>query len=121
MEKKDDASPYEIPHDFPIIPKPGSIGGAMPKILLTEFEGKFYEAGCTPPELFVRWDICEDLCQKFRLKSFESKNGKRADMSEIDILKQYYDRLLETNWVTHEEAIWIFRRVASLLNWESPV
>jgi len=106
-----------IPADFPATALLGAIGGAQAKLLLTEFKGKFYPPGTTPPERFQRWDVCEDLARQFSKKSLESKAGKRAHMSEIEILEQYYERLLKTGWVSDAEGVWVIHRVAAMLSW----
>lgn len=43
-----------IPDDFPSPVHAGSISGAHPKVLMTEYEGKFYLTGATPPERYAR-------------------------------------------------------------------
>ncbi|MET3139348.1 hypothetical protein AAKU61_003729 [Undibacterium sp. GrIS 1.2] len=106
-----------IPADFPSTPNPGSLTGFQAKVLFTEYEGQFYPPGTTPPERFQRWEICEDLARQFSEKSLESKAGKRAHMSEQDILQQYYDRLLTTGWVAPAEAMWIIQRTAAMISW----
>ena len=109
-----------VPADFPR-PIPGSaVAGAQPKLLLVEYEGQYYSPGCTPPELLQRWDVCEDLAKQFAAKSLESKAGKRAHMSEPEILDQYLSRLLTTKWVSDEEARWVIRRAAEILSWPAP-
>ncbi len=106
-----------IPADFPTTALLGAISGAQAKLLLTEFEGKFCSPGTSPLERFQRWDICEDLARQFSEKSLQSKAGKRSHMSEIEILQQYYDRLLKTGWVSDAEGVWVIHRVAAMLSW----
>jgi hypothetical protein len=117
MMENDDLS---VPADFPRPVHVGAIGGFQRKILLTKFGDKFYEPGCTPPELHARWDICEDLAQQFVVKARESKVGKRAHMSEVEILEQYCVRSLKMNWGSAAEMRWVSRRVAALLGWPVP-
>ena len=112
---------YQIPSDFPHCATQGAVTGAQEKLLLSEFENKFYPPGCTPPELYERWEACEDLAQQFSQKSLESKAGKRSHMTEQEILKQYYDRLLQKRWAANDEIAWIIRRAASILGWPSPI
>ncbi|MCH8618041.1 hypothetical protein [Undibacterium sp. TS12] len=107
----------EVPADFPMTALLGAISGAQAKQLLTEYEGKFYSPGTSPPERFQRWDICEDLARQFSEKSLESKAGKRAHMSETEILQQYYARLLKTGWVSDAEGVWVIHRVSAILSW----
>lgn len=118
-----DAQPVNmllVPDDFPRPGNAGAISGAMPKLSLVEYEGKLYPAGCTPLDIFCRWDICEDLVQQFQAKCLETKRGKRANISEEHILEQYLTRLLGTGWVSDAEGRWIIRRVAMVLNWPAP-
>ncbi len=49
------------PADFPRHVHLGAVPGAQPKLLMTQYLGRFYVPGCTPPELLERWSICEDL------------------------------------------------------------
>jgi hypothetical protein len=109
-----------VPDDFPRPESIGAISGAIPKLLLVEYEGKLYPSGCTPLDILGRWDICEDLVQQFQSKCLETKRGKRADMLEELILEQYLTRLLGTGWVSAAEGRWIIRRVAIVLNWPMP-
>ena len=114
------AEQYEkIPSDFPTDGLLGAVTGAHPKLLLTEFDGKFYQQGTCPPERFQRWDVCKDLARQFSEKCLESKAGKRSHMSEVEILRQYFDRLLKTGWVSEAEGVWIIHRVAAVLSWPS--
>jgi hypothetical protein len=83
---------------------------------MTQYNRRFYSPGCTPPELWERWDVCEDLAKQLSAKSLESKAGKRAHMSELEILDQYLPRLIATKWTSQQEARWIIRRVAVMLD-----
>lgn len=107
----------QVPEDFPRTRITGAVPGAQPKVLATLFEGRFYMAGCTPPEVTERWRICEDLAVQLSAKSDESKRGKRSHMTENEILQQYYERLVATHWTSIEEARWIMKRVADMLGW----
>ena len=112
----------EVPADFPRIASRGAIGGIQPKCLLVQYEGdgKYYQQGCTPPDILERWLFCEDLAQQLQAQCLTTKLGKRAHMSEVDILDQYVDRLKQTNWGAPEEMHWVIRRVASIINWPIP-
>lgn len=116
MENED----FSIPDDFPRPVHSGAVGGFQDKLLLAKFDGKFYAPGCTPREIFERWDICEDLAQQFAQKSLESKAGKRADLMEVEILDQYCVRAMKMSWGSHAEMKWVFRRVAAILAWPVP-
>lgn len=41
-------------------------------------------------------------------------------MPEVDILDQYLTRLIETKWVSGDEAKWVIREAARLLDWPLP-
>ena len=110
----------KIPPDFPRPDPSGAVSGFQPKVLLSSYKGKLYASGCTPPELYARWDRCEDLAQQLAAKSLESKHGKRADMSEVEILDQYLPRLVATGWTSEPEARFIIRRAAQILGWQVP-
>ena len=109
-----------IPPDFPRPTHLGAVSGTKLKMLLVRFEGKFYIPGCTPPELYRRWDTCEDLAQQLSKAALTSKQGKRADMTETEILAQYLPRLLQTGWGSPEEMQWIIKRTAAILEWQIP-
>ena len=117
----DDIAKFElVPTDFPRPVPQGAVSGAHPKLLMTSYNGRFYSPGCTPPELYRRWDACEDLARHLAEKSLESKAGKRSHMSESDILEQYLPRLIATKWTSEPEARWVIRRTAAMLDWPVP-
>lgn len=109
-----------VPDDFPRVMSMGAIGGAQAKLLLTEYQGKYYAPGNSPPELYNRWIYCEDIVGKMCTLSLNSKAGKRSHMSEADILSQYLDRMLHAKWASEQELHWVARRVASILQWPLP-
>ncbi|HEY0491503.1 MAG TPA: hypothetical protein VGD30_18485 [Telluria sp.] len=110
----------KVPLDFPRPLHFGAVPGAQPKLLAVRYNGRFYSPGCTPPELYERWTVCEDLAQQLAAKSSESKAGKRSHLSEVAILDQYLPRLIATKWTTEAEARWTIRRVAAMLSWPVP-
>lgn len=110
----------QVPPDFPRPVHYGAVGGAQPKLLMTQHNGRFFNPGCTPLEIWARWHACEDLVKHLSAKSVESKAGKRAHMSESEILDQYLPRLIATRWTSEEEARWVIRRVATVLSWPVP-
>jgi hypothetical protein len=116
----DDPRYTQVPADFPHPVHHGAVSGVQPKLLLTRYRGLFYSPGCTPPEIFRRWDVCEDLARHLSAKSLESKAGKRRHMTELEILDQYLPRLIATGWTTEAEARWIIRRTATMLSWPVP-
>lgn len=110
-----------LPVDFPRPANLSAVSGAAVKFSMNQYRGRFYSPGCSPPELMERWDVCEDLAQQLHVKSLESKSGKRAHMSEIEILEQYLPRLIATGWTSEPEAKWVIRRTAELLAWPVPL
>jgi hypothetical protein len=114
------ASDFSVPADFPGPGVHSSLAGFQPKLALTTCQGQFYPPGGTPSELYRRWDVCEDLAQQFVRTAAESKAGKRAHMSEVDILDQYCLRAMTMGWGSDDEMRWVFRRASSLLDWPVP-
>ncbi|GIZ51897.1 hypothetical protein [Noviherbaspirillum aridicola] len=110
----------QVPSDFPRPVHHGAVPGVQPKLLMTSYNSRFYIPGCTPPEIFQRWNVCEDLARQLATKAVESRAGKRSHMSETEILDQYLPRLIATKWTSEEEARWIIRRAASMLDWPVP-
>lgn len=110
----------KIPSDFPRTARHAALPGSQPKILVSEYKGHFYSLGCSPPEVYERWEICEDLAAQLSEKSAISKQGKRSDMSEVDILDHYLVRLIALRWTSVAEARWVIRRVAAMLDWPIP-
>jgi len=110
----------KVPIDFPRPELGSAVSGFQPKLLLTMYEGKLYAPGCTPPELYTRWDRCEDLALQLATKAMKSKQGKRSHMSEVEVLDQYLPRLIATRWTSEAEARFIIRRVAQILAWPVP-
>jgi hypothetical protein len=110
----------KVPLDFPRPLHLGAVPGAQPKFLAVQYDGRFYSPGCTPPELYERWTVCEDLAQQLAEKSLESRLGKRSHMSEVEILDQYLLRLIATKWTSEAEASWTIRRTAAILSWPAP-
>ncbi|MBV6322151.1 hypothetical protein [Duganella violaceipulchra] len=113
MEQED----FSVPDDFPRPVHMGAASGLQDKLLLVKYGSKFYTPGCTPPELRRRWDVCEDLSRQFSEKCRETKGGKRAHMSEVEILEQYLQRSLRMGWGSSEEMQWVSRRTSAILGW----
>jgi hypothetical protein len=116
----DEACFAQVPVDFPCPVHLGALPGAQPKLLMVTYNGRYYSPGCTPPEIWERWDVCEDLAQQFCRKSLDNKAGKRAHLSEVAILDQYLERLLKTGWGSDAEMRWLIRRAADLAHWPTP-
>lgn len=111
---------FAVPDSFPRPSPISTLPGAATKFVAEEFEGKFYPAGGTPPQLHAHWLFCEDLAQQFKGACLKTKAGKRAQMSEVEILDQYLVRLLETDWGTPAQMRWVIKRTATLLGWYAP-
>lgn len=111
----------KVPSDFPRPDSAGALPGNQPKFLVTSYQGKFYLPGCTPQELYERWQICEEIVHQLAIKSRESKQGKRSHMSEPAILEQYFLRLIHANLTTEAEAKWVIQRVARVVDWPIPL
>jgi hypothetical protein len=109
-----------VPDDFPRPKHLGAVPGAQPKFVAVYYQGRYYSPGCTPPELHERWQHCMHLVPQFVSSCVETKAGKRAHMSETDILAQYLVRLIETNWISADEARWVIRETAKQLGWSTP-
>lgn len=109
-----------VPDEFPRTERHGAVSGAGPKLLMSEYNGKLYKLGCSPPEVFERWQICEHLATQLAARSISSKRGKRSHMSEVEILGQYLPRLVAQDWTSEAEARWVIRRAAQILGWPAP-
>jgi hypothetical protein len=64
--------------DFPRPYHSGAVSGAQPKLLFVRYEGKLFISGGTPTELFMSWDICEDLAQQLLTKFQEGQGGQTS-------------------------------------------
>lgn len=111
---------FTVPDNFPRPQHLGAVPGAQTKFLAVEYQGRYYSPGCTPPELHERWQHCLQYVPQFVTSCIETKAGKRAHMSEADILDQYLVRLVESEWVNADEAGWVIRETAKLLGWPIP-
>jgi len=111
---------FTVPDNFPRPRQMGAVPGAQAKILAIEYQGRFYSPGCSPPELYDRWQHCMQYVPQFVTSCIETKAGKRAHMPEADILDQYLTRLIESGWVSGDEARWVIRETAKLLGWPIP-
>lgn len=120
MNEDNELKYLKVPSDFPRPVSTGTVPGNQPKFVVTNYQGKFYLPGCTPPELYERWQICEEIAQQLAVKSRESKDRKRSHMSESAILEQYFLRLIRTNLTTEAEAEWVIQRVARIVEWPIP-
>lgn len=111
---------FHVPDDFPRPQHLGAVPGAQSKFLAVEYEGRYYSPGCTPPELYERWQHCMHLVPQLVSSCIETKKGRRKDMPEADILDQYLLRLIEAKWVSDDEARWVICEAARQLGWPTP-
>lgn len=116
----DEADYTKLPDDFPRPISFGAVPGTQPKFLATTYEGKFYLVGCSPPELYERWQMCEEIAHDLAIKSRDSMVGKHSAINEGAILERYFLRLLQANWTSEAETRWIIQRAAQILNWPVP-
>lgn len=112
---------FVLPEDFPRYEEESTISGAQPKFNATLFEGKFYLAGCTPPELYAKWELCENIALQLKDKARRASAGKYAHTTESEILERYLIQLVQTGLTSVNEANWIICRTAALLTWAVPV
>lgn len=124
MLNKPDTPDYaEVPADYPYHPMHGAVSGYQPKLLLTSSaNGKFYSPGNAPHERWHDWKYSTSLVSAMTQKCLESKAGKRAHISEAEIILQYYQRAVKANgrYGTEEQLKWTFTKVARDLGWPLP-
>jgi hypothetical protein len=121
MSNDDDSPNYAlIPADFPSVRILSSLSGTADKLLVREFEGRYYQLGASPPERYARWRQCTELADFFVMKCRENENGKYAHLSRPQILDQYFVRLIAEGYGTPQEMAWVIRETASKLEWLVP-
>ena len=109
-----------VPADFPSAHILSSLSGATDKLLVREFEGRYYQPGASPPERYARWRQCTELANFFAIKCRENENGKYVHLSRPQILDQYFVRLIAEGYGTTREMAWVIRETASKLEWPVP-
>lgn len=113
----------EVPADYPYSPARGAVSGYHPKLLLTSSsDGRFYSLGNAPHERWYDWHYSVALASAMVKKCLESKAGKRAHLSEEEIIMQYYKRAVAAGgrYGTEEQLKWTFKKVAETLAWPLP-
>lgn len=103
-----------IPPDFPRATTHGAIGGAMPKMLLREHDGKYF-SGQSDHEYAQRYDICADLvaqlvsyCQR---KARENPDWS-SDFNVSRAARGLKDKVATGQWdFSNSEISWIVDRV----------
>jgi hypothetical protein len=113
----------EVPTDYPYRLPHGAVSGYQPKLLLTSSsDGKFYSPGNAPEESWHDWRYSVTLVSAMAEKCLESKAGKRAHLSQEEIILQYYERAVAAGgrYGTKEQLKWTFAKVAECLAWPLP-
>lgn len=73
------------------------------------------------PGRYARWEVVEDLAQQIVTKISASRTSKYADLSEVEILGQFLDLLVKSDFGTEQEMRWLIRRAAQVLGWPVPM
>lgn len=116
----DDESRYaEVPSDFPRPASFGTLPGTQPKLIVTEYKGKFYPPEGTPPEIYERWQNCEELAREFASESRKNKAANVTRMTETEMLEHYL-KIMIKSWMSEDEAKWVVRRMSQILGWPVP-
>ena len=112
----------EVPADYPHVEHIGAVAGAHPKLLLVQFQGKYYIPGNTPPKRWHDWKYSQSMVENMVAKCLESKAGKRSHMSEVEIIAQYYERAVAGGgrFGTVPQLKWTLTKVAERLGWPLP-
>lgn len=113
----------EVPDDYPYRLTHGAVSGYQPKLLLiSSADGRFYSPGNAPHERWHDWNYSTTLASAMAQKCLESKSGKRAHMTEAEIILQYYLRAVKSNgrYGTEEQLKWTFTQIARELGWPLP-
>ena len=111
----------DIPLDFPQ-PFPLNVSPCGPNAVhISMYEGKCYNAGSSPPEVWELWQVCAELVEYFKKTCLEEKELHSPLLSENEILEFYFSNTLDDlGWGTEAEVKWIFRHVANELEWPVP-
>ena len=116
----DDESKYEdVPSDFPRPVSLSALPGMQPKIVVTEYKGKFYPPEGTPPEIYERWHRCDELAREFASELRKDKAANVTRMTETEMLEHHLKNFSKS-WLSEEEAKWMVRRMSQILGWPVP-
>lgn len=110
----------DVPEDFLRLIKDEVLCGAKSPTRRVQYNDEYFVRGCSPPEIYRRWDRCEDLAYKYVLKAFRMKQRKCSNQSEAEILENIFARLCRGRHGTTDEMKWVMRRMAGLLKWPVP-
>jgi hypothetical protein len=110
-----------IPSDFPQ-PAPLTVSPHSPMAVhISMYEGKCYNAGGSPPEVWELWQVCVELVDYFKKTCLEEKELHSPLLPPAEIIDFYFtSMLIDLGWGTEAEVKWIFRHVAEELGWPTP-
>jgi hypothetical protein len=113
----------QIPDDFPRDPVLGSVTGVQPKLLVREVDGR-YQAGLTEEELWMRYDVCEDLAGQ--LSKYVHRKVATTEMSrDVALSRAEKGARLKVDsgeWeFSQPELAWVMKRTEELLFAQSDV
>lgn len=120
-------NPNAVPHvDYSAIPldfprpeiEQSSLGRSDHALRLYGCE--YFESDSSPLAVLQTWQIAEELAQHLAGECLQEKTCRSPLLSEDEIIESYFKATLQTGWGTEPEIAWVFRRVASLLNWPTP-
>jgi hypothetical protein len=122
-EMEYDMTHRQIPDDFPRDSILGSVTGVQPKLLVREVDGR-YQAGLTEEELWVRYDVCEDLAGQ--LSEYVRRKIATAGVSrDVALSRAERGARLKVDlgeWeFSQPELAWVMKRTKELLSTESDV
>jgi len=113
----------DVPSDYPYYEIRSSVAGYQPKLpLKMASNGKYCIPGNTPEERWHDWQYSEQLARALAEKCLQSKSGRRAHMTEEQIILQYFVRAISANGRYGSEAqlLWTFRKIGKTLGWPLP-
>jgi hypothetical protein len=108
----------QVPPNFPR-PNIRTIG-LQPLFSAVAFEGRYFPPGCTPPEIFERWNMFEEAANELAEKAYADDISLCSGMSKAEILLNYLGQLYLANCFSQKELLWLGRRAASLIGCEIP-
>ena len=105
----------QIPDDFPRDTMPASLSGTQPKLAVRKIAGRFV-VGLTGPELYQRWDLCEDLARQLVSKTLKDQE-KFPENSHGTTLRRMRRAIEGKRWTSVVETDWLMERLRVLLGW----
>lgn len=105
----------QVPVDFPHDTTPASLSGTQPKLAVRKIAGRFV-VGLTGPELYQRWDLCEDLARQLVSKTLKDQE-KFPENSHGTTLRRMRRAIDGKRWTSVVETDWLMERLRVLLGW----